>query len=208
MKRVIIIGIFLSLIFANVSIAGGKYPPGGKKCKVASNVIYVDQRPRINLDWREMLWEFENNPEIFIGSVSENCVDSIIWKRVYGEGRCGKSVSKAHKPYQEMDYFPVVGFTLNQCKNYAVFRANAVMELFKYGKFKRYKDTKLEYFMLSSEQYAELLKQKWFAESFADGYAEITSDGKYVKDGKILDSINDEKVTFRLYAIIVVRQNP
>lgn len=202
MKKIIIIGIFLSLIFANVSIAGGKNPPNGKKCEVAGKVIYVDKSCVTNLDWREMLWEFENNPEIFIGSVSGNYVDSIIWKRVYGEGRCGESVSKAHKPYQEMDNFPVVGFTLNQCKNYAVFRATAVMELFKYGKFKQYRDTKLEYFMLSSEQYAELLKQKWFAKSFTDGYAEITSDGKYVKGGKILDSINDEKVTFRLYAII------
>ena len=202
MKKIIIIGIFLSLIFANVSIAGGKYPPNGKKCEVAGKVIYVDKSCVTNLDWREMLWEFENNPEIFIGSVSGNYVDSIIWKRVYGEGRCGESVSKAHKPYQEMDNFPVVGFTLNQCKNYAVFRATAVMELFKYGKLKQYRDTKLEYFMLSSEQYAELLKQKWFAKSFTDGYAEITSDGKYVKGGKILDSINDEKVTFRLYAII------
>lgn len=202
MKKIIIIGIFLSLIFANVSIAGGKYSPNGKKCEVAGKVIYVDKSCVTNLDWREMLWEFENNPEIFIGSVSGNYVDSIIWKRVYGEGRCGESVSKAHKPYQEMDNFPVVGFTLNQCKNYAVFRATAVMELFKYGKFKQYRDTKLEYFMLSSEQYAELLKQKWFAKSFTDGYAEITSDGKYVKGGKILDSINDEKVTFRLYAII------
>ncbi|MBQ1655013.1 MAG: hypothetical protein II060_14630 [Bacteroidales bacterium] len=202
MKKIIIIGIFLSLIFANVSIAGGKYPPNGKKCEVAGKVIYVDKSCVTNLDWREMLWEFENNPEIFIGSVSGNYVDSIIWKRVYGEGRCGESVSKAHKPYQEMDNFPVVGFTLNQCKNYAVFRATAVMELFKYGKFKQYRDTKLEYFMLSSEQYVELLKQKWFAKSFTDGYAEITSDGKYVKGGKILDSINDEKVTFRLYAII------
>lgn len=202
MKRVIIIGIFLSLIFAKVSVAKGNYPPNGKKCEVAGKVIYVDKSCVTNLDWREMLWEFENNPEIFIGSVSGNCVDSIIWKRVYGEGRCGESVSKAHKPYQEMDNFPVVGFTLNQCKNYAVFRATAVMELFKYGKFKQYRDTKLEYFMLSSEQYAELLKQKWFAKSFTDGYAEITSDGKYVKGGKILDSINDEKVTFRLYAII------
>lgn len=202
MKKIIIIGIFLSLIFANVSIAGGKNPPNGKKCEVAGKVIYVDKSCVTNLDWREMLWEFENNPEIFIGSVSGNYVDSIIWKRVYGEGRCGESVSKAHKPYQEMDNFPVVGFTLNQCKNYAVFRATAVMELFKYGKFKQYRDTKLEYFMLSSEQYVELLKQKWFAKSFTDGYAEITSDGKYVKGGKILDSINDEKVTFRLYAII------
>lgn len=195
MKKIIIIGIFLSLIFANVSIAGGKYPPNGKKCEVAGKVIYVDQRPTMNLDWREMIWEFENNPEIFIGSVSENCVDSVAWKHVYGEGWNIRT-------YEKIDKFPVVGFALNQCKNYAGFRATAVMELFKYGKFKRYKDTKLEYFMLSSEQYAELLKQKWFAKSFVDGYAEITSDGKYVKDGKFFDSINDEKVTFRLYAII------
>lgn len=138
-----------------------------------------------------MLWSFENHPEIFIGSVSENCVDSAVWKHVYGE-RWDIKIDKS----------PVVGFTLNQCKNFAAFRATAIMELFKYGKFKQYKGTKLEYFMLSSEQYTELLKQKWFAESFADGYAEITSDGKFVKDGKILESVDSDKVTFRLYAVI------
>ena len=76
MKKIIIIGIFLSLIFAKVSIAEGNYPPNGKRCEVAGKVIYVDKSCVTNLDWREMLWEFENNPEIFIGSVSENCVDS------------------------------------------------------------------------------------------------------------------------------------
>lgn len=177
------------------AFAGGTFPPNGKKCEVEGMVIYVDKSCTMNVSWREMLWEFENNPEIFIGSVSENCVDSVVWKHVYGEGWDIKT-------YEKIDKSPVVGFTLNQCKNFAVFRATAVMELFKYGMFKQYKDTKLEYFMLSSEQYAELLKQKWFAKSFVDGYAEITSDGKFVKDGKILDSVDDGKVTFRMYAVI------
>ena len=198
--------LFLLLVLFAVcsfsAFAGGKFPPNGVKCEVGGKVIYVDKKPIKNLDWREMLWAFENNPEIFVGSVSENIVDSTVWKRVYGDRLGGKTVAKAHKAYQEMDYSPVVGFTLNQCKNFAVFRATAVMELFKYGKFKQYKDTKLEYFMLSSEQYAELLKQKWFANSFVDGYAEITSDGKFVKDGKIVDSVDDDKVTFRMYAVI------
>ena len=72
-----------------------------------------------------------------------------------------------------------------------------------YSKSTHYKDAKLEYILLSSEQYAELLKQKWFAKSFVDGYAEITSDGMFVKDGKILDLVDDDKVTFRMYAVIV-----
>ena len=83
------------------------------------------------------------------------------------------------------------------------FRAAAVMYTYNnYSKSTQYKGVKLEYFMLSSEQYAELLKQKWFAKSFVDGYAEITSDGKFVKDGKIVDSVDDDKVTFRMYAVI------
>ena len=198
MKHIIVNLAFIGLFVANalVSFAGGHFPPNGRKCEVAGKVIYVDKTCLTNLDWREMLWEFENNPEIFTGSVSENCVDSVVWKHVYGEGWDIKT-------YEKIDKSPVVGFTLYQCKNFAVFRATAVMELFKYGKFKQYKDTKLEYFMLSSEQYAELLKQKWFAKSFAEGYAEITSDGKFVKDGKILDSIDDDKVTFRMYAVIM-----
>ena len=105
--------------------------------------------------------------------------------------------------YIRIDESPVVGFSLKQCKIYADYRAAAVMDLYNnYSKNERYKGVKLEYFMLSSEQYAELLKQKWFAKSFVDGYAEITSDGKFVKDGKIVDSVDDEKVTFRMYAVV------
>jgi len=103
-----------------------------------------------------------------------------------------------------MDNSPVVGFSLKQCRNFMDFRATAVMYLYNnYSKSTRYKGAKLEYYMLSSEQYAELLKQKWFVKSFVDGYAEITSDGKFVKDGKILDSVDDDKVTFRMYAVIM-----
>ena len=101
-----------------------------------------------------------------------------------------------------MDEAPVVGFSLKQCQNYMNFRAAAVMDVYNYSKNEQYKGVKLEYFMLSSEQYAELLKQKWFAKSFVDGYAEITSDGKFVKDGKILDTVDDYKVTFRMYAVV------
>lgn len=198
----LLLGLF---VFCSATVfAGGKFPPNGKKCEVAGKVIYVDKSCTLNVSWREMLWAFENNPEIFIGSVSENCVDSTIWKRVYGDRWGGKTVSKAHKAYQEMEHSPVAGFSLKQCRNFMDFRATAVMYLYNnYSKSTRYKGAKLEYYMLSSEQYAELLKQKWFAKSFVDGYAEITSDGKFVKDGKILDSVDDDKVTFRMYAVIM-----
>ena len=209
MKQKIFIGILVGLFVANalVSFGGGHFPPNGKKCEVAGKVIYVDKTCMTNLDWREMLWFFENKPEEFSGlvsegSVSENCVDSTVWKRVYGERIGGKTFHKAVKAYNEMDEAPVVGFSLKQCQNYMNFRAAAVMDVYNYSKNERYKGAKLEYFMLSSEQYAELLKQKWFAKSFADGYAEITSDGKFVKDGKILDSVDDDKVTFRMYAVV------
>ena len=209
MKQKIVIGIFIVLFVANalVSFAGGHFPPNGKKCEVAGKVIYVDKSCVTNLDWREMLWIFEKRPEIISGSVSENTVDSTVWKRVYGERWCRKRSSVDKKnymmTYEDMEHSPVIGFTQKQCRNYMDFRAAAVMDVYNnYSKNEQYKSVKLEYFMLSSEQYAELLKQKWFAKSFVDGYAEITSDGKFVKDGKILDSIDDEKVTFRMYAEI------
>ena len=199
--------IALSVLVANVSMAGNKFPPNGKKCEVAGKVIYVDKTYISNLDWREMLWTFENKPEIISGSVSENSVDSTVWKRVYGERWCSPwakaSQKKIMMTYEEMEHSPVVGFSLKQCQNYMNFRAVAVMDVYNYSKNEQYKGAKLEYFMLSSEQYAELLKQKWFAKSFVDGYAEITSDGKFVKDGKILDSVDDDKVTFRMYAVIM-----
>lgn len=203
--------LFLLLVLFAVcsfsAFAGGKFPPNGKKCEVGGKVIYVDKTCMTNLDWREMLWFLENKPKEFSGvnfegSVSENCVDSTIWKRVYGERIGGKTFHKAVKAYNEMDEAPVVGFSLKQCRNYMDFRAVAVMDVYNYSKPERYKGVKLEYFMLSSEQYAELLKQKWFAKSFADGYAEITSDGKFVKDGNIVDSVDNDKVTFRMYAVI------
>ncbi len=210
MKREIVFLIFVSLFLANVtmSFAGGHFPPNGKKCEVGGKVIYVDKTCMTNLGWREMLWTFENQPKEFSGlvsenSVSENCVDSTVWKRVYGEGIGGKNSHKAGKAYNETDGLPVVGFSLKQCRNYMDFRAAAVMDVYNYINSERYKGVKLEYFMLSSEQYAELLKQKWFAKSFVDGYAEITSDGKFVKNGKILDLVDDDKVTFRMYAVIV-----
>ena len=150
-----------------------------------------------NLGWREMQWHFKNKPEIFAGSVSETIIDSAVWKSVNGDD--WKKIDN----YIRIDESPVVGFSLKQCKIYADYRAAAVMDLYdNYSKNEQYKGVKLEYFMLSSEQYAELLKQKWFAKSFVDGYAEITSDGKFVKDGKILDSVDDEKVTFRMYAVV------
>ena len=210
MKREIVILIFVSLFLSNVtmSFAGGHFPPNGKKCEVAGKVIYVDKTCMTNLGWREMLWFFENKPKEFSGlvsesSVSENCVDSTVWKRVYGEGIGGKNFHKSGKAYNETDGLPVVGFSLKQCRNYMDFRAAAVMDVYNYSKSERYKGVKLEYFMLSSEQYAELLKQKWFVKSFVNGYAEITSDGKFVKNGKILDSVDDDKVTFRMYAVVV-----
>ena len=176
---------------ALVTFASGHFPPNGKKCEVAGKVIYVDKTCITNLDWREMQWHFKNKPEIFAGSVSETIIDSTVWKSVNGDD------------WKKIAESPVVGFSLKQCKIYADYRAAAVMDLYNnYSKNEQYKGVKLEYFMLSSEQYAELLKHKWFAKSFVDGYAEITSDGKFVKDGKILDSIDDEKVTFRMYAVV------
>ncbi|MBR4349966.1 MAG: hypothetical protein IKO34_02970 [Bacteroidales bacterium] len=199
MKQKIVIGIFIVLFVANalVSFAGGHFPPNGKKCEVAGKVIYVDKTCMTNLDWREMQWHFKNKPEIFAGSVSETIIDSAVWKSVNGDD--WKKIDN----YIRIDESPVVGFSLKQCKIYADYRAAAVMDLYNnYSKNEQYKGVKLEYFMLSSEQYAELLKQKWFAKSFVDGYAEITSDGKFVKDGKIVDSVDDDKVTFRMYAVI------
>lgn len=199
MNQKIVIGIFIVLFVANalVSFAGGHFPPNGKKCEVAGKVIYVDKTCMTNLDWREMQWHFKNKPEIFAGSVSETIIDSAVWKSVNGDD--WKKIDN----YIRIDESPVVGFSMKQCKIYADYRAAAVMDLYdNYSKNEQYKGVKLEYFMLSSEQYAELLKQKWFAKSFVDGYAEITSDGKFVKDGKILDSVDDDKVTFRMYAVI------
>ena len=199
MKREIVILIFISLFLTNVTIcfAGGKFPPNGKKCEVAGKVIYVDKKPIENLDWREMQWHFENKSEIYAGSVSETIIDSAVWKSV--NGKDWKKIDN----YIRIDESPVVGFSMKQCKIYADFRAAVVMyNQNNYSKSTRYKGAKLEYYMLSSEQYAELLKQKWFVKSFVDGYAEITSDGKFVKDGKIMDSVDDGKVTFRMYAVI------
>ena len=198
MNQKIVIGIFIVLFVANalVSFAGGHFPPNGKKCEVAGKVIYVDKNCMTNLDWREMQWHFKNKPEIFAGSVSETIIDSAVWKSVNGDD--WKKIDN----YIRIDESPVVGFSMKQCKIYADYRAAAVMDVYNYSKNEQYKSVKLEYFMLSSEQYAELLKQKWFAKSFVDGYAEITSDGKFVKDGKILDSVDDDKVTFRMYAVV------
>lgn len=199
MKHIIVILAFVVLFVANalVSFAGGHFPPNGKKCEVGGKVIYVDKSCVTNLDWREMQWHFKNKPEIFAGSVSETIIDSAVWKSVNGDD--WKKIDN----YIRIDESPVVGFSLKQCKIYADYRAAAVMDLYNnYSKNERYKGAKLEYFMLSSDQYAELLKQKWFAKSFVDGYAEITSDGKFVKDGKILDSVDDDKVTFRMYAVV------
>ena len=199
MKQKIVIGIFIGLFVANalVSFAGGHFPPNGKKCEVAGKVIYVDKTCITNLDWREMQWHFKNKPEIFVGSVSETIIDSAVWKSVNGDD--WKKIDN----YTRIDESPVVGFSLKQCKIYADYRAAAVMDLYNnHSKNEQYKGVKLEYFMLSSEQYAELLKQKWFAKSFVDGYAEITSDGKFVKNGKILDSVDDDRVTFRMYAVV------
>ena len=200
MKHIIVILAFVVLFVANalVSFAGGHFPPNGKKCEVGGKVIYVDKSCVTNLDWREMQWHFKNKPEIFAGSVSETIIDSAVWKSVNGDD--WKKIDN----YIRIDESPVVGFSLKQCKIYADYRAAAVMDLYNnYSKNERYKGVKLEYFMLSSEQYAELLKQKWFAKSFVDGYAEITSDGKFVKDGKIVDSVDDGKVTFRMYAVVM-----
>ena len=200
MKHIIVILAFVVLFVANalVSFAGGHFPPNGKKCEVGGKVIYVDKSCVTNLDWREMQWHFKNKPEIFAGSVSETIIDSAVWKSVNGDD--WKKIDN----YIRIDESPVVGFSLKQCKIYADYRAAAVMDLYNnYSKNERYKGVKLEYFMLSSEQYAELLKQKWFAKSFVDGYAEITSDGKFVKDGKILDSVDDDRVTFRMYAVVM-----
>ncbi len=200
MKHIIVILAFIGLFVANalVSFAGGHFPPNGKKCEVGGKVIYVDKTCITNLDWREMQWHFKNKPEIFAGSVSETIIDSAVWKSVNGDD--WKKIDN----YIRIDESPVVGFSLKQCKIYADYRAAAVMDLYNnYSKNERYKGVKLEYFMLSSEQYAELLKQKWFAKSFVDGYAEITSDGKFVKDGKIVDSVDDGKVTFRMYAVVM-----
>lgn len=199
MNQKIVIGIFIVLFVANalVSFAGGHFPPNGKKCEVAGKVIYVDKTCMTNLDWREMQWHFKNKPEIFAGSVSETIIDSAVWKSVNGDD--WKKIDN----YIRIDESPVVGFSMKQCKIYADYRAAAVMDLYdNYSKNEQYKGVKLEYFMLSSEQYAELLKQKWFAKSFVDGYAEITSDGKFVKDGRILDSVDDDRVTFRMYAVV------
>ena len=199
MKHIIVILAFVVLFVANalVSFAGGHFPPNGKKCEVGGKVIYVDKSCVTNLDWREMQWHFKNKPEIFAGSVSETIIDSAVWKSVNGDD--WKKIDN----HIRIDESPVVGFSMKQCKIYADYRAAAVMDLYNnYSKNERYKGVKLEYFMLSSEQYAELLKQKWFVKSFVDGYAEITSDGKFVKDGKILDSVDDEKVTFRMYAVV------
>ena len=200
MKHIIVILAFIGLFVANalVSFAGGHFPPNGKKCEVGGKVIYVDKSCVTNLDWREMQWHFKNKPEIFAGSVSETIIDSAVWKSVNGDD--WKKIDN----YIRIDESPVVGFSLKQCKIYADYRAAAVMDLYNnYSKNERYKGVKLEYFMLSSEQYAELLKQKWFAKSFVDGYAEITSDGKFVKDGKIVDSVDDDRVTFRMYAVVM-----
>ena len=200
MKHIIVILAFVVLFVANalVSFAGGHFPPNGKKCEVGGKVIYVDKSCVTNLDWREMQWHFKNKPEIFAGSVSETIIDSAVWKSVNGDD--WKKIDN----YIRIDESPVVGFSLKQCKIYADYRAAAVMDLYNnYSKNERYKGVKLEYFMLSSEQYAELLKQKWFVKSFVDGYAEITSDGKFVKDGKILDSVDDDRVTFRMYAVVM-----
>ena len=100
MKHIIVILAFVVLFVANalVSFAGGHFPPNCKKCEVAGKVIYVDKTCMTNLGWREMLWFFENKPEEFSGlvsegSVSENCVDSTVWKRVYGERWCRKRAS-------------------------------------------------------------------------------------------------------------------
>ena len=200
MKHIIVILAFVGLFVANalVSFAGGHFPPNSKKCEVGGKVIYVDKTCMTNLEWREMQWHFKNKPEIFAGSVSETIIDSAVWKSVNGDD--WKKIDN----YIRIDESPVVGFSLKQCKIYADYRAAAVMDLYNnYSKNERYKGVKLEYFMLSSEQYAELLKQKWFAKSFVDGYAEITSDGKFVKDGKILDSVDDDRVTFRMYAVVM-----
>ncbi len=199
MKHIIVILAFIGLFVGNalVSFAGGHFPPNGRKCEVGGKVIYVDKSCVTNLDWREMQWHFKNKPEIFAGSVSETIIDSAVWKSVNGDD--WKKIDN----HIRIDESPVVGFSLKQCKIYADYRAAAVMDLYNnYSKNERYKGVKLEYFMLSSEQYAELLKQKWFAKSFVDGYAEITSDGKFVKDGKIVDSVDDGKVTFRMYAVV------
>ena len=199
MKHIIVILAFIGLFVGNalVSFAGGHFPPNGRKCEVGGKVIYVDKSCVTNLDWREMQWHFKNKPEIFAGSVSETIIDSAVWKSVNGDD--WKKIDN----YIRIEESPVVGFSLKQCKIYADYRAAAVMDLYNnYSKNERYKGVKLEYFMLSSEQYAELLKQKWFAKSFVDGYAEITSDGKFVKDGKIVDSVDDGKVTFRMYAVV------
>ncbi len=187
----------LFLACSSVVFAGGHFPPNGKKCEICGKVIYVDKTCMTNLDWREMQWHFKNKPEIFAGSVSETIIDSAIWKSVNGDD--WKKIDN----YIRIDESPVVGFSMKQCKIYADYRAAVLMDLYNnYSKPERYKGVKLEYFILSSEQYVELLKQKWFAKSFVDGYAEITSDGKFVKNGKILDSVDDDKVTFRMYAVI------
>lgn len=195
MKYLILL-IYLFVVCFSMAFAGGKYPPNGKSCEVAGKVIYVDKRPIYNIDWREMLWTFENQPEIVTGSVSENGLDSTVWWSVYNERITMDNLERINKS-------PVVGFSMKQLETYANFRATVAMYSYNnYSKSTRYKGANLEYFMLSSEQYAELLKQKWFAKSFVDGYAEITSDGKFVKDGKIVDAVDDEKVTFRMYAVI------
>ena len=195
MKNIFLfLAMFVACSFS--AFAGGKFPPNGKKCEIADKVIYVDKRPIYNIDWREMLWTFENQPEIITGSVSENGLDSTVWWSVYNERITMDNLERINKS-------PVVGFSLKQLETYAIFRATVAMYTYNNNsKSTHYKDAKLEYLLLSSEQYAELLKQKWFAKSFVDGYAEITSDGKFVKNGKILDSVDDVKVTFRMYAVI------
>ena len=68
MKNIIIFGIITCIFisYATTTFAGNNYPPNGKKYEVAGKVIYVDKSCIDNVSWREMLWSFENRPEISI----------------------------------------------------------------------------------------------------------------------------------------------
>lgn len=150
-KTIYYFGIFLVAIFFT-QCSGQKAPPGTQLLKDADTQLYLDNAPITNFAWTEYLhWIKENqgiNSERFINALP----DSALWTDANGKPFEG---IKSLGPHSDARYYPIVGITYEQAKQYCRWRSKVVN--IRLQKVANIGDKKVEYALPSEEHYEKAL---------------------------------------------------
>ena len=125
MKYLLYILLFCSLSFISFTEKSKDFRPPGTT-KIVDN-FYFDEGEITNIDWKEYLssleLEFGKSSPQYLGAFP----DTLVWRN--SDGKYNEPYVKTYFQHPAFDYYPVVGVSHEQAKNYCKWRTKAVKKM-------------------------------------------------------------------------------